>query len=196
MPLGPRANEGGKLVIPLIKYTAFSTLCILLICMALSLATLEVDGNGSVRSYQKRISGDYEIGLGTVPPSPHPGVVHLAVYVADPKTGDKYDDMAVYLTGSGPSVANSEIGPLKMTNTIRDPSYYEIDIPMEIEGLWIIQISISGPQGDATAIYEVEVNEANSLVSIATLGLLIGILVIIGLASRAWVKEYRKNKGY
>ncbi len=86
--------------------------------------------------------------------------------------------------------------PLKMTNTIRDPSYYEIDITMEIEGLWIIQISISGPQGDATAIYEVEVNEANSLVSIATLGLLIGILVIIGLASRAWVKEYRKNKGY
>ena len=164
--------------------------------MALSLASLEVDGNGSVRSYQKRISGDYEIGLGTVPPSPHPGVVHLAVYVADPKTGDTYDDMAVYLTGSGPSVANSEIGPLKMTNTIRDPSYYELDIAIEIEGLWIIQISISGPQGDATAIYEVEVNEANSLVSIATLGLLLGILVIIGLASRAWVKEYRKNKGY
>ena len=164
--------------------------------MAISLSSLVAEGNGSVRSYQKKISGDYEIGLGTVPPSPHPGVVHLAVYVANPKTGDKYTNMTVHLTGSGPSPSNSKLGPLKMTNTVRDPSYYELDATIGIEGFWTIQISVSGPQGDATATYKIEVTKANPLVSIGTLGLFLGILMIIGLSSRAWIKEFRKNKGY
>jgi hypothetical protein len=181
--------------IRLIKYTAFSTIFVLLLYTAISVAHLEVEGNGSVRSYQKKISGDYEIGLGTVPPSPHPGVVHLAVYVAHPDTGDKYTNMIVHLTGSGPSSSNPKIGPLEMTNTLMDPTYYELDTAVEMEGFWTIQINVSGPQGDATATYKVEVTKANSLVSILTLGLFIGILVIIGLSSRAWIKEFRKNKG-
>ena len=41
----------------------------------LSLSSLEA--NGAVREYQKNLSDHYEIGLGTVPYSPSPGIVQF-----------------------------------------------------------------------------------------------------------------------
>ena len=56
------------------------------------------EANGSVKWYEKKNIGPYEIGLGTVPQSPSPGVVHFTVYVADIETGARYTDVDVKFT--------------------------------------------------------------------------------------------------
>ena len=91
------------------------SLLVLTVFLSLSLSVLE--GNGAVQTYQKEISGSYEIGVGTVPPSPYPGIIHFAVYVADVPTGDRYSDVEVNLRGTLPAMEGQEIGSKKMQNS-------------------------------------------------------------------------------
>ena len=166
---------------------------LLVMCVFASLPFSSVEGNGAVQTYQNKVSGPYEIGLGTVPPSPYPGVIHLAAYVADAKTGDRYSDVKVNLTGTLSATKGREMGPLNMQNSLLDPFYYELDVNVRHEGLWQITLDVSGSRGVGLATFFIEVTERNPLLPIATFGLLLAILVVIGLSTRAWIKEYIKR---
>ena len=168
---------------------------LLVLTMFLSLSFSVLEGNGAVQTYQKEISGPYEIGVGTVPPSPYPGVIHFAVYVADVPTGDRYSDVEVNLRGTLPAIEGQEIGSQKMQNSLLDPFYYELDVNVQHEGIWLITINVFGSAGAGEATFLIEVVTRNPLLPIATFGLLLLILMVIGFSLRAWVKEYmRKNR--
>ena len=186
---------GGLTKLNLVRLLEFS----LSIAFAISASVLymnsAVDANGSVRSYDKRSVGTFEIGLGTVPASPSPGVVHFAAYVQDIGTGVRYLNAKVKLTASGPGSQNPEVGPKKMPNNLMDPSYYELNTAVDRDGIWFVMIEVSTSDGEASAVFEMNVQDPNPVLPILTLGALISFLVIIGMSARAWVREYRKKRG-
>ena len=161
----------------------------------LSLSSLEA--NGAVREYQKNLAGHYEIGIGTVPYSPSPGIVHFAAYVEDRDSKLRYSNAEVVLTGLGPVTDGNPRAILQrtsMNNAVLDPTSYEVNVPLTQEGSWAITVGVSADKGSAEAVFEIEVQETDAVVPTLTLVALIGFLIILGMSARAWVKEYRKKK--
>ena len=161
----------------------------------LSLSSLEA--NGAVREYQKSLAGHYEIGIGTVPYSPSPGIVHFAAYVEDRESKLRYSNAEVVLTGLGPVTDGNPRAILQrtsMNNAVLDPTSYEVNVPLTQEGSWTITVGVSADKGSAEAVFEIEVQETDAVVPTLTLVALIGFLIILGMSARAWVKEYRKKK--
>ena len=163
----------------------------------LSLSSLEA--NGAVREYQKILSDHYEIGLGTVPYSPSPGIVHFAAYVENRDTKVRYSNADVFLTGLGPVMdgkPRAVVETISMDNTVLDPTSYEVNVPLNQEGLWAITVKVSTEKGSVESVFAIEVQETEAVVPMVTLLGLIGLLVILGLSARAWVKEYRKKRSW
>ena len=164
--------------------------------LPLGLAPLSLEANGSVREYQKNLAGNYVIGIGTVPYSPSPGMVHFASYVENRETKLRYPNAEVVLTGLGPVTDEQSqlvIEAIRMNNTVLDPTYYELNVPLNHEGLWTITLEISVDEGSAMTVFEIEVLETNPVVPILTLMALLGFLFILGVSGRAWIREYRKK---
>ena len=163
----------------------------------LSLSSLEA--NGAVRAYQKNLSDHYEIGLGTVPYSPSPGIVHFAAYVENRDTKVRYSNAEVFLTGFGPVMDGQPrevVEIIAMDNTVLDPTSYEVNVPLNQEGLWTITVKVSTEIGLVESVFEIEVQETDVVVPMVTLLALIGFLIILGLSARAWVKEYRRKRAW
>ena len=59
--------------------------------------------------------------------------------------------------------------------------------------MWQIIVYVSGCDGTAEASFLIEVVARNPLLPIATFGLLLLILMVIGFSVRAWIKEYMKK---
>ena len=156
-----------------------------------------LEANGAVREYQKSLAGHYEIGIGTVPYSPSPGIVHFAAYVEDHDSKLRYSNAEVLLTGLGPVTdgkPRSVIESTSMNNAVLDPTSYEVNVPLNQEGVWTITIEVSAEKGTAESVFEIEVQETDPVVPTLTLLALIGFLIILGMSARAWVKEYRKKQ--
>ena len=165
--------------------------------LPLGLGPLSLEANGSVREYQKNLAGNYVIGIGTVPYSPSPWMVHFASYVENRETKFRYPNAEVVLTGLGPVTDEQSqlvIEPIRMNNTVLDPTYYELNVPLNHEGLWTITLEISVDEGSAMTDFEIEVLETNPVVPILTLMALLGFLFILGVSGRAWIREYRKKR--
>ena len=177
----------------LVRLLEFSIAILLVVSVFELYVNHPVDANGSVRSYEKRSAGTFEIGLGTVPASPSPGVIHFAAYVKDIGTGVRYLNANVRLTASGPGSQDPEIGPEKMPNNLMDPSYYELNTAVDRDGIWFVMIEVSTSDAEASTVFELKVQERNSVLPILTLGALIAFLIILGMSARAWVREYRKK---
>jgi len=154
-----------------------------------------VEANGSIRSYEKKVIEKYVIGLGTAPPSPTIGVTHFAAFVEDKEIGVKYMDAEIDFTAVFSGLSPQEIGPYQMTNNLMDPMYYEVDIPLNKEGIWLVTLVITVEQETLSpVVYEVVVIKQNPIVPILVVGTLLFFLGILTLSLRAWVKEYRKKR--
>jgi hypothetical protein len=158
-----------------------------------------LEANGAVREYQKNLSDHYEIGLGTVPYSPSPGIIHFAAYVENRDTKVRYSNAEVLLTGFGPVMDGQPrevVEIISMDNTVLDPTSYEVNVPLNQEGLWTITVKVSTEIGLVESVFEIEVRETDAVVPMVTLLALIGFLIILGLSARAWVKEYRRKRAW
>ncbi|MFL2756051.1 MAG: hypothetical protein ACJ0BE_02175 [Dehalococcoidia bacterium] len=173
---------------------SFKQYALILIVLLLISFPYLAEANGSVRTYKKQITEIYEIGLGTVPETPTRGVIHFAAYVKNLDNNTSYDDATVYIKVYELNSDNPQVGPLKMLNTVMDPTYYEADFPIETKGIWQIELDVSTSDGEAKGFYEIEVHDANPIIPILTLLFLIALLVILGISVRTWIKQSREKR--
>jgi len=152
-----------------------------------------LEANGSIRSYEKKVIGEYVIGLGTTPPSPSIGVTHFAAFVENEQTGTRYVDVEIEFVSSSSTIDLPEVGPELMKNSIMDPMYYEIDTSFNKEGVWLVMLTVRREGNEVSVVYEVEVKKPNPIVPILTVGTLLFFLAILSLSLRSWIKEYRKK---
>ncbi len=153
-----------------------------------------VHANGRVTNFQTKTAGPYEIGLGTIPPSPSVGNLHLALTVTDAVTQAPVLDANVELVGTGPDSAEIEIGPTIAANSPQDPAYYEVNTSVSREGLWLFTTTIMDAAGDHSADFQVEVKNASPITGILTLVVLVAFLVIFGLSIRASLGGKRRRR--
>ena len=152
-----------------------------------------IEANGSIRSYEKKVIGEYVIGLGTTPPSPSMGVTHFAAFVENEQTGNKYVDAEIEFVSFFSAIDLPEVGPELMKNSIMDPMYYEIDTSFDKEGVWFVMLTVRRGGDEVSVVYEVEVQKPNPIVPILTVGTLLFFLAILSLSLRSWIKEYRRK---
>ncbi|MCY4528660.1 MAG: hypothetical protein OXD46_06485 [Chloroflexi bacterium] len=150
--------------------------------------------NGRVTSFQTKVAGPYEIGLGTIPPSPSVGNLHLALTVTDPASNTPVLDARVALQGTGPDSVEIEIGPTIATNSVQDPAYYEVNTSVGREGIWLFTTIITDAAGEHSADFQVEVKNASPITGILTLVVLLAFLVIFGLSLRASLGGRRRRR--
>ena len=170
----------------------------LLVCAALAVVFASfpviVQANGRVTSFQKKMAGPYEIGLGTIPPSPSVGNLHLALTVTDPVNKMPILDAKIELQGTGPDSTEIEIGPTVANNSTQDPAYYEVNTSVGREGLWLFTTTITDNEGEHSAEFWVEVKNASPITGILTLVVLLAFLVIFGLSIRASLGGNRRRR--
>ena len=152
-----------------------------------------VEANGSIRSYEKKVIGEYVIGLGTTPASPSMGVTHFAAFVENEQTGTKYVDAEIEFVSSFSAIDLPEADPVLMKNSIMDPMYYEIDTSFNKEGVWFVMLTVRRGGDEVSVVYEVQVQEPNPIVPILTVGALLFFLAILSLSLRSWIKEYKRK---
>ena len=164
--------------------------------LAVSIASLpaDVQANGRVTNFQKKMAGPYEIGLGTIPPSPSVGNLHLALTVTDPATKTPLLDARVALQGTGPDSTEIEIGPTIAANSVQDPAYYEVNISVGREGMWLFTTTITDADGEHSVDFQVEVKNASPITGILTLVVLVAFLIIFGLSLRASLGGKRRRR--
>ena len=150
--------------------------------------------NGRVTNFQKKMAGPYEIGLGTIPPSPSVGNLHLALIVTDPATGNPVLDAKVEIVGTGPDSAEIEIGPTFAANSAQDPTYYEVNTSVDREGMWLFTTTITDADGEHPADFQVEVKNSSPITGILTLVVLLAFLIIFGLSIRASLGGKRRRR--
>ena len=172
------------------------TLLLLAFGLAVFIASFPtmVQANGRVTNFQKKIVGPYEIGLGTIPPSPSVGNLHLALTVTDPTTKAPILDANVEIVGAGPDSTEIEIGPTTATNSAQDPTYYEVNTSVGREGMWLFTTTITDADGDHSADFQVEVKNASPITGILTLVVLVAFLIIFGLSLRASLGGKRRRR--
>ena len=153
-----------------------------------------VQANGRVTNFQKKMAGPYEIGLGTIPPSPSVGNLHLALTVTDAVSKTPVLDARVELVGAGPDSAEIEIGPTVATNSTLDPAYYEVNTSVGREGIWLFTTKITDADGNHSADFHVEVKNASPITGILTLVVLVAFLIIFGLSIRASLGGKRRRR--
>ena len=155
--------------------------------------------NGRVIDFQRKVAGPYEIALGTLPPSPTVGTLHLTMTITEVASRALVLDADVTATGTGPGAAAPEIGPLSAGHTSADPKYYDINTPVDREGTWSFTVAISGEAGSGTADFQIQVVRSNPLLGILTLVLLLALAIVIALAMRKYFvkrpKSPKDNKG-
>ena len=103
------------------------------------------------------------------------------------------------MTGFGPVMDGQPrevVEIIAMDNTVLDPTSYEVNVPLNQEGLWTITVKVSTEIGLVESVFEIEVQETDAVVPMVTLLALIGFLIILGLSARARVKEYRSKRAW
>ena len=141
--------------------------------------------NGRIAIYERKVAGPYEVGLGTIPPSPSVGNLHLSITVMDAATETPVVNAAVEVEGTGPDSTEVEIGPTPAAVSIQDPSYYEVNTAVDREGWWSFTATVTDEAGEHSAQFRVEVRNASPVTGILTLSVLAVFLVIFGLSFRA-----------
>lgn len=147
--------------------------------------------NGRVVRYERQLAGPYEISFGTIPASPVVGNLHLSVAVATARTGALVQDVDVTVTGTGPDKADAEIGPVTAVQAPTDPSFREVNTVVDRVGIWTFSLNVKAGDGEANAIFEVEVRKASPLPGMLTLVTLLALLTILGFSARAMLTERR-----
>lgn len=141
--------------------------------------------NGRIAIYERKVAGPYEVGLGTIPPSPSVGNLHLSITVTDAATETPVVNAAVEVEGTGPDSTEVEIGPTPAAVSIQDPSYYEVNTAVDREGWWSFTATVTDEAGEHSVQFRVEVRNASPVTGILTLSVLAVFLVIFGLSIRA-----------
>lgn len=176
LPHGDGTLEKGRwLHIPLIAAAALAAASLPVYALA----------NGRIAIYERKAAGPYEIGLGTIPPSPSVGNLHLSITVTETATEAPVANAAVVVEGTGPDSAEVEIGPTPAAGSVQDPSYYEVNTAVDREGWWSFTTTVADDAGEHSAEFRVEVRNASPLPGILTLSVLVAFLVVFGLAIRA-----------
>ena len=122
-----------------------------------------VSANGATLAVvQDARAGPYQLQVGILPGSPRVGNLHLSIVVQDAQDETVITDAVVLVSASGP-VGATEVASMPAVNTPLSPQSYEVDIPLDTVGSWIVTLETDGRLGQASLDLPFEVTEPDGL---------------------------------
>ena len=169
------------------------------ICIALMVAAAtiipsglnSVSANGATRSVVKNARvGPYELQVGILPGNPKVGNLHLSILVKDAEVGAPITDAIIMVMATGPAGA-TDVSPVQATNTPQGPQFYDVDLPLDMEGSWTLTLETNSSLGKANLEFPLEVTKTrgfNPLFPIA------GAVAFLALTVWAWNRIHSRRR--
>ena len=148
--------------LPLSVLGVLSTGAIVLISVVLLAALTYAHGiafaNGNTRPVIKNERvGPYDLQVGILPGTPRVGKLHFSILVNNAEAGEPITDALVTVTANGPPNATS-VGPVQALNTLQSPQFYDVDVPLDMEGSWTFTLEVATELGEASLELPLEVS--------------------------------------
>ncbi len=114
--------------------------------------------NGNTRPVVKNERvGPYDLQVGILPGTPRVGNLHFSILVNNAENGEPITDALVMVAANGPLNATS-VGPVQALNTPRNPRFYDVDVPLDMEGSWTFTLEVVTELGEASLELPLEVS--------------------------------------
>ena len=143
----------------------------------------QVSANGGTRTVVQNVRvGPYELTLGIFPSRPKVGNLHLSILVKDAVADALVTDATVKVAALGPEGA-TDVSPVQATNTPQSPQFYDVDIPLDMEGSWTLTLGTDSQLGKASLDVPLDVSATADL---SLVPLLAGMLLVVVMG--VWVR--------
>lgn len=136
-------------------------------CLLLAPALL---ANGGTLRVADAVMGDYRVSVYTGPTPPRPDSVDVSVLVVRDDDPRPVDGLAIRVSARqvGPEGVPGAFDGRTVTRTAHrsqadDPRYYAAKFAPGLPGEWLVEVSVSGPDGAGTASFRMEVREPGLL---------------------------------
>ena len=134
-------------------------------------------------------AGPYQLQVGILPGSPKVGNLHLSIIVQDAQDETIITDAVVLVSARGP-VGATEVAQVQAVNTPLSPQSYEVDIPLDTVGSWIVTLETDGRLGQASLDLPFEVTEPDGL---PVAWLAAGVVAVLVLGVWTWRRVRRRR---
>ena len=167
------------------------------IALALSIALASPHGaqtafaNGDTHAVVKNgNSGPYELQVGILPGRPKVGILHLSILVKNAETGMTITDATVMVIATGPTGA-TKVSPVQATNSQQSQHFYDVDIPLDMEGNWTLTVDTDSQLGKASLRLSLEVTESGGLNVVLVAA---GSVTALAVGLWAWGRIRRRHR--
>ena len=136
----------------------------LLSCFLASLAYSQqaAHANGATEVVKRERAGPYELQVGISPGTPRVGNLHISLVMRDAEGGETITNATVMVTAKGPQGATGA-GPLQAISSPQSPQFYDADVPLDMEGSWILTLDLEGELGPASLELPLEVTKGGEV---------------------------------
>ena len=122
-------------------------------------------------------------------PIPFAGPKEIVKIVQDAENETIITDAIVLVAAKGP-VGAADVAPVQAVNSPLSPQSYEVDIPLDTAGSWIVTLETDGRLGNASLDLPLEVTEPDGL---PVAWLAAGVVAVVALVVWTWRRIRRRG---
>ena len=149
--------------------------------------------NGNTRPVIKNERvGPYDLQVGILPGTPRVGNLHFSILVNNAESGEPITDALVTVAANGPLNATS-VGPVQALNTPQIPQFYDVDIPLDMEGSWIFTMAVATDLGEASLELPLEVSSPSGF-SVAFVAAVAIALLAVSIWTWDRIRRWRRRR--
>ena len=153
------------------------------------------NGGVDTRTIFEEGVGGYGVVVTVTPGRPTEGLVHLTFRVSDAETEAIIKDATLELNAVPP--AESELGEASFSieKSEVNPDLYDVDVRLEAEGVWELELFIEGPRGREQVEIPLEVRgPASKIFAILIVVLAFPLLLALLEIWRRWDRRKKKSQ--
>lgn len=176
----------------------FRVLLVILVVLAFLIAPSFLAGgktalaNGAAHAVVKNAkAGPYELQVSILPGIPKVGNLHLSILVKNVEAGTTITDATVTVEATGPAGATN-LNPVKATNTLQSPQFYDLDMNLDKEGRWTLIVVTDSALGKASLGLSLEVSPSGGF---NMLWIAVGVVASLTLGFGVWDRIHSRRRG-
>lgn len=153
------------------------------------------NGGADTRTILEERVGGYGVVVTSTPGRPTEGLVHLTFSVSDADSGEVIQDAALELTANPPAESELTEASFAIDRSDINPDLYDVDIRLEAEGIWGLELTIDGPRGREQVAIPLEVRgPASKIFAILIVVLAFPLLLALLEIWRRWDRRKKKKQ--